>query len=63
MVTRRVGQSFGVGGCKVGQGIALEMAPEHLDRIDIGCVRRQEVTVQLAVTFEEPVDDFRSVGL
>ncbi len=63
MVACHVGQSFGVGRCEVGQRVALEMPPEHLNRIEIRGVRREEVTVQLAVALEEPGDDLRSVGL
>jgi len=63
MVTGRARQGLGVCGCEVGQRVALKMAPEHLDRIEVGGVRREEVTVKLAVAFEEPIDDLRSVRL
>ena len=63
MVAGRVRQGLGVGRREVGQGISLEMAPEHLDRIEIGRVGRQEVMMQLAIAFEELGDDLGSVGL
>ena len=62
MVACRVRQGRGVGRREVGQRVALEVAPEHLDRIEIGGVGRQEITMQLAAALEEPVDDLGSVG-
>lgn len=63
MVAGRVRQGLGVGRREVGQGVAFEMAPEHLDRIEIGSIGRQEVMMQLAIALEEPGNDLGPVGL
>ena len=63
MVARRVRQGLGVGRREVGQGVAFEMTPEHLDRIEVRSVGRQEVMMQLAIALEELGDDLGSVGL
>lgn len=63
MVARRICQDLGVGWREVCERIAFEVSPKHLDRIDVGGVRRQEFAVQLAMALEEPVDDLGSVRL
>lgn len=63
MVTRHIRQGLGIGWREVRERITFEVAPKHLDRIDVGSVRRQELAMQLPMALEEPVDDFGPVCL
>ena len=62
MVARRVCESLGVDRCEVGERIPFEVSPEHLNRIEVGGIWGQEISVQLGVALEEPIDDFGSMG-
>ena len=63
MVARRLNQDPAAGRREVGHWVALEVTPDHLHRIQIGSVGRQEVAVQRSIALEELVDDLRFVSL
>jgi len=57
-----LGKVFWVIGCVVGQGVAFEVAPNHLDRVDLRGIGWQKETMKSGGSGKYAIDDFGAMG-
>jgi len=62
VVARRGCEGFLIDRSEIGQWVSLEMPPEHLDRVDVWSIWRQELSMNFTVALEELVDDLGPMG-
>lgn len=63
MIACGFGKQADIPNREVGHGIALEIAPDHLDRIDVRRVGRKELPVELPPPLEETRDHLGAMGI